>query len=450
MVRPINALPKGLPAALTGQRLAIYKALFVAFLLLVLIGPTPFEELVMRSGENQGDILRQVGISAIFLGVAAISFSGGGRLSPAVPATLVLTLCWSLLSVGWAVDPLISVRRLALTVMVAWIVCRSVIDLGADRALHLLKYTLVFLLVVNFLVVIGTDYGVHPAAFAEDESVIGDWRGILPHKNLAGATCAVTVILFLFQPSPAPRWLTFTVVPASLLFLAMTESKTSQGVLVLAVGAGIAAARFNPRHRSVLAIAALVLAAALAQLAFLYSGVLEQTLNDPGALTGRTQIWPLLVEYIAAHPIGGSGYGSFWQIGPHSPIWQLTGGWVAQYASHGHNGFLDLAVTIGIPGLVLAVISLVLWPAARLMMSLSITPRARGLLLALLAFCAGHNMTESSLLDRAAIVEVFLLIAVAMIYDLSRQSEGEHNRLQQRFLRTVRLTGSRRFPVFVR
>lgn len=447
MARPTTAVRPGMLVDAQGQRLVVYRALFVAFLLLVLIGPTPFTELVMQTGESQGDIWRQVGISVLFAGLSVVAFGRGFGLPRSVPMTLVVTLCWCLLSVGWAVDPFIAIRRLALTAMVVWIVCRCISDLGAARALDLLKYTLVFLLLVNFLVVVGTDYGVHPAAFAEDESVIGDWRGILPHKNLAGATCAITILLFLFQPRQSPRWLTVLVLGASAFFLAMTDSKTSQGVLVLAAAAGFLAGRIDPRNRSLLAIIALVLVAALVQVIVLYAGVLEQTINDPGALTGRAQIWPLLVEYIGAHPLGGSGYGSFWQIGPASPIWELTGGWIAQYASHGHNGFLDLAVTLGIPGMIMAVIALLLWPAVRLMTSISITPRARGLLMALLAFCAGHNMTESSLLDRAAVVEVILIATVAMIYDLSRRSDGEHNIVKVRILRAIRLTGGHRLSV---
>jgi len=33
-----------------------------------------------------------------------------------------------------------------------------------------------------------------------------------------------------------------------------------------------------------------------------------------------------------------------------------------------------------------------------------------------LVFCAGHNMTESSLLDRDAIVQVFLMFTIALIH----------------------------------
>ena len=85
-----------------------------------------------------------------------------------------------------------------------------------------------------------------------------------------------------------------------------------------------------------------------------YSDALAVLLSDPGALSGRAQIWPLLISYSQQHPWTGAGFGSFWQIGDNSPIWELTDGWVAEIASHGHNGYLDLIVTIGYPGMLLA------------------------------------------------------------------------------------------------
>ncbi|PZP13418.1 MAG: hypothetical protein DI607_08590, partial [Sphingomonas hengshuiensis] len=104
--------------------------------------------------------------------------------------------------------------------------------------------------------------------------------------------------------------------------------------------------------------------------------------------------------------------------GNASPIWSITRSWVAQ-SSHGHNGYLDLLVTIGLPGTVLAVAMLVVWPLMRLFLSLSISKQQRALLFAMLAFGIGHNLTESSILNGPSVVEVFLILAIALIYRLA-------------------------------
>jgi O-antigen ligase len=139
------------------------------------------------------------------------------------------------------------------------------------------------------------------------------------------------------------------------------------------------------------------------------------------ALTGRVEIWPYLFNYAKDHPFTGSGYGSFWNIGENSPVYQYTKNWVSELGN-GHNGYIDLLVQIGVPGLVLAVIATIISPAVRLL-STNVAGRSQlALLVAMLVFCAGHNMTESSLLERDTIIEVFLMFTIALTGVVTRRS----------------------------
>ena len=81
----------------------------------------------------------------------------------------------------------------------------------------------------------------------------------------------------------------------------------------------------------------------------------------------------------------------------------------------GHNGYLDLLVTVGLPGLVIAVFALIIWPIWKLLADQSIKAEEGALISAMLIFCMGHNVTESSLLSRDALVGLFMVLAVAFV-----------------------------------
>jgi O-antigen ligase len=87
---------------------------------------------------------------------------------------------------------------------------------------------------------------------------------------------------------------------------------------------------------------------------------------------------------------------------------------VAQITS-GHNGFLDLVVQIGLPGLLLALCAVIVAPMRVLLTDAGLDRSRRSLLTALVVFGVGHNLTESSLFDRDAAVHVFLMLAIALL-----------------------------------
>ncbi|MBB4857248.1 O-antigen ligase [Novosphingobium chloroacetimidivorans] len=415
----------------------------IALLLLLeqsLIGVPLLQDWTLSdSAAAQGDVVRQV----IILGVLGVLLLAPSQTRPpmSVPTSILLLLGYCLVSVSWAIEPLISLRRLAFTSAVIWILVRSIGDLGAVRTLRLVRAALVGLLLINYVMVMVSSSGVHMAAVTEDTSLVGDWRGITGHKNIAGPACALTVLLFAFDRERLPTWVTGAVLAASLIFLYYTHSKTSIAMLGIAFVVGAAMRFYNPRYRSILLPAVLVLGGLLLGAVVMYFGGVEAILDDPGAFTGRGSVWSLLLEYSSEHLWTGAGYQSFWQIGYSSPIWTLTTNWVARVAGHGHNGYLDTLVTIGLPGLLLALLVLFVWPAIRLLCSINISRSRRALLFAILTFCAGHNMSESTMLDRAAPVQVFLMIAVVLIHRLSDQSAGAHQDLRARVARMAGRNG---------
>jgi O-antigen ligase len=335
-----------------------------------------------------------------------------------VPWPLFLALGWCALSLSWAVEPGVGARRLALTAIVLWSVFALVREVQLDRAVTILRVILALLLIANFVVVLWyPSFGVHSANEAD---LAGDWRGVLGQKNFAGLTCAVTVLLFAFDADRVPVWVRLGFCTAATIFLFMSDSATSIGVGVasLLFGGFFAWRAQRDAEHPLAAPSWAWLPVGLAGAVFfsmaLNPALYLQMVSDPAGFTGRNQIWSALIRTYAGAPMLGVGYGSLWDLGPEGPISRYVSGWVAA-VSQGHNGYLDLLAQIGAPGTLLVLAATMAWPAQRLLRGGDHPARVLGA--AMLLFCLGHNFTESTLFDRDALGQVFLMFAIALLWN---------------------------------
>jgi O-antigen ligase len=78
------------------------------------------------------------------------------------------------------------------------------------------------------------------------------------------------------------------------------------------------------------------------------------------SFTGRTEIWAFALQSLQLRLPTGYGFEAFWGT---DTIRNIPGGmeWV-EYASHSHNGYLDTALSMGLPGLALLIAVLVIAP----------------------------------------------------------------------------------------
>ena len=67
------------------------------------------------------------------------------------------------------------------------------------------------------------------------------------------------------------------------------------------------------------------------------------------------------MDNISARPWLGYGFGAFWET-PQAAFQSLHDGNQAMQASHAHNAFLDLVLTVGIPGLALGLMWTLILP----------------------------------------------------------------------------------------
>jgi exopolysaccharide production protein ExoQ len=409
----------------------ILEAAFIVLLLLFFIGLTPFDlrtpaAVAARDlASESGDTLRQICFLSVFFVIAAAAFHKRGlRALASVPMLIGVLLAWCMLSALWATEPIIVARRVFLAVILVWSVMLSVDAIGTGRSLSLLRYVLMGVLIADWLSILLVQGSVHLTTDIEP-TLAGEWRGLHAHKNTAGFVAATSAILFLYFAIRTRRPSDMIFCAASVLFLIMTHSKASLGLLPLAFLAG-GIYRFASGGRLDRQIA--IVAAAFLFVIFLAAiavqwDFISRFLEDPENLTGRTAIWQAELAFIRDHPLLGSGFGSFTNTGVRSPIYDYVGAnWVSQIGES-HNGYLELLVTIGGIGFALALAGLVIEPLVAFWRNSRQTEGHYALLFALFCFIVLHNFVESDFLEGTAVQWGEFLLVLALLRFARREPE---------------------------
>ena len=405
------------------------EAVFLVFLLLAFIGLTPFhapdpliEQLGAVAKTGAGDTLRQVAYLLAFAGIVFVAFRRRGASAfSSLPLALLGLLLWCIVSALWSPEPGVTIRRAGLAVVLVVSAMMSVETLGTEKAMRLWRWVLLAVLIINIASAKLVANAVHPPGEA-DPALVGNWRGVYVHKNIAGAVGAVTALIFLFTPREnwRQRLGDFAVVGLALFFTVMTRSKSSLGLLVIAILAG-AVYRIAWRREIDRTIALVGLGLVLvAGTVFVASdqSLFARLFSDPQQFTGRTQIWNAEIAYIRDHILFGSGFGTFAGTGNVSPLARYVSGWVATDAANGHNGFLQLLVTVGGIGFILAMVALVVMPVFQFWRRDHL--RQKAVLFAVFVFLVLHNLMETDFLEGDGVAWVSYLLMLAMLGNLKR------------------------------
>jgi exopolysaccharide production protein ExoQ len=344
------------------------------------------------------------------------------RMAP-VPLPIMLLLLWCWFSMSWSKVPSATFPRLVLTTSVVWLAFTCVNRLGVQRSLLLIRVSLGLALLASYaFVIFYPAIGVTNAGLPDYPH---QWRGVMAHKNIAGTVAASTGLAFLFTGTAKWRLLRYAMVLAAMVFLLFTESRTSIFGMIIALIAGGAIHSFGGRIADQLKgkqltqtrRLGLILCGFIATglcLLTLNGGILLGTVANPDFWTGRGKIWqPMLIAYLE-HPAFGTGYGAFWaqsqDVKALIPDASLLGG-----VTQGHNGYLDLAIQIGLPGLLLALTGVVVWPATMLIRTVRVDVAASAWAIAATTFFLVNNAAETSLFDGDQIPQVFAMLALAIL-----------------------------------
>jgi O-antigen ligase len=200
------------------------------------------------------------------------------------------------------------------------------------------------------------DLAIHSARDNVEQGLAGDWRGMFRHKN----DLAPMAIHFLFAGlllwRVANRAWGGLVIAGALVLLVMSGGKSAALLVAPTLVAAAVIVRVSrPLVAALVAFAAVggLALLTLGSVAFPPIGALVAHLPDP-SFTGRADIWTLGLEAAAARPLTGFGYSIFWDTGAAYSL--ASSGDTAAQVSHAHNGYLDTAISAGLPGLMLVLV----------------------------------------------------------------------------------------------
>lgn len=406
-------------------------AVFIGALLLVWISIEPFANLgdatTIDVAAGRGSTYALFGLLAM-LSLALVAWKHAEALRSFISTPYILFACWMCINLVMSRDPGASTLRFVLTISVFVVAATVLLLPETARELNawLGVAVLTFLAVCYFGVLMTPGLAIHQATDAAEHHLAGDWRGVFSHKNSASAIMVMLIFVGIYLTRSGAMLVgpLITVLSAVFLFFAGGKSATGLCIITLVMVELIVAVR-SLRLRALLCFLPLI-----ALNLFGVGTVISPSLHAISGLlpfdtsfTGRDEVWGFAIESIAQRPILGWGYLAFWGSSFLRDV--IPGGAVNEWvviASHSHNAYLDIALALGIPGLLLLMVILVVAPLRdyhRAVERGGKTPLAN-MFLRIWLFGIYLAALESFFLERADPMWFTFLVAVIGLHYLAR------------------------------
>jgi O-antigen ligase len=402
---------------------------FVGTLLLVWVSLHPFADLTnLRTGETETgqDTLTY----AFFGGLAVLTLALTMRddirgLASLLTPGFVLFGAWICVTVALSLDPATSIRRFALTAAVLVVAAAMMLlPKSQNQLMRWFSIAALVLLAVCYLgLLLAPQLSMHLATDAQEPALAGNWRGSFGHKNTAAAVMAMLLFLGIYIVRSGATLSGAAIIALASLFLLYSAGKSSLSLcFAVIVLTSLTAVVRSLWGRAMMLLMPLLLLNMLSVGTVMSESLAEiaKLLPLDTSFTGRTDIWTFAVQALQQRLPTGYGFESFWGS---SAIQNLPEGkeWAA-YASHSHNGYLDTALGMGLPGLALLILAFVIDPL-RNFNKADLGGNNGPLAMALLRiwlFGLYLSSMESFFLDRADVMWFTFLLAVFGLHYLAR------------------------------
>ncbi|MCW4116420.1 O-antigen ligase family protein [Aurantimonas sp. MSK8Z-1] len=401
--------------------------LAAAVLVALLITLTPFA--VTFSGNiDSGALVNQLGYSGLAAAVIAghLVFTERYVLASLCRPTWLLMFAWLAASAFWAAEPDNALRS-ALFTLLAMLSVTGVLCFPKDPRAFRIALLLAVLgaLLLSYFGVLAL-----PGLAIDDGSDEGGvhaglWRGVYSHKNVAGAVIGSLFFCGVYLWRCGHRLTGIAIALLSVVFVLKTGSKTATLLLPMVAGIVVVLRLFAGRTLLALGILATLIAMGLLTLGTVLSPALNdilQAIAPDTTFTGRMDLWRFALEVFQGHEWTGFGLNGFWQtpaVGDTERNFELS--WDPRGSPNAHNGYLDIAISMGWPGLALAVLVLVIMPLVdyvRTGRDLE-SRRLADLFLMILTYLLLNAFLESFLFERANPIWMLVWFAVAGLRLLS-------------------------------
>ena len=337
-----SAIPQPLDA---GRRLP-ERILFVAVFLLTyglnhfLSGGDP------AAGSPLSEVLWAVAYAIAFGGIIAEWKTARRLLRASLPLLFIVLLAG--VSLLWSEEPAITARRafglLGTSALALHFACR----LGVRGLLESLAVAISIAAVASVpLILFVPGFGIMQAEYP------GAWQGFFAHKNGLGLSMVWGIVTIVTLADRARGFQRVLGVALLILFgVLLIGSQCTTGIAIVVLLAVIfpilswcrARRSLKPAFFGAFALAAALLTGVSAGLG---PDALYSAIGRDATLTGRTDVWGISIEAIGDRPVLGYGYKEFWNPEGSSDRYKQVVGWEP---SSSHNGFVEVALDLGLIG----------------------------------------------------------------------------------------------------
>ena len=318
---------------------------------------------------TNGDVLNQIGYGALACValVGMLCLADARRLYALISPSWLIMLAFVALGTVTAMDPVASVRGAAFTLAAMIVIC-AVLVLPRDGSAMAQTIVLacVAVLAINYAGVLALPgLAIHGASGPQPEHV-GLWRGSFSHKNTAGPVMACLAFAGFYVLRRGWTVIGIMIVAAATLFIVKTGSKTTLALVPLSMMVVVIPATFGWRAGTIAAFLVAMIGATVATLGVVFIPDVKAMAHfyfPDLTYTGRTDIWQFAGQFLADRPWTGYGFESFWSTRiVDDTLRPFDGEWDVRGAGHAHNGYLDVALALGLPALVVFVVAFIVEP----------------------------------------------------------------------------------------
>lgn len=343
--------------------------LFILIFLLFWVTVRPYTDLRDPSvllAEEQGNILQQLVSLSLFAASGLYLLKNWQIALKMLSPLLIILLLWQFVTVFTSDYSAIAFRRYifsitAIVTAMAWVILPE----NTQHFQKMIKYLSLFILLLSYFgVIFMPEISIHNMAEVTELVNAGSWRGHFSHKNIAGPAMIVLIIYNLYLLRKEDFLIPAINIILATIFLIYSNNKTSIGLVLIAllVAQIIRTVRILPLQLLAFFIPIGLMAALTIGTVLNLSlyDLVSSLISDP-SFTGRTDVWKFAFEQLRAHPWIGFGFDTFWNMSN-----LVNGGydietWAAR-AGHAHNGYINLALSSGIIGVILFAIWMLFSP----------------------------------------------------------------------------------------
>jgi exopolysaccharide production protein ExoQ len=348
------------PSIKGSYKLSILVQIAAAYTVLMSIGAFSILDRMLygqwygKGGDKLTVLLNLVAIANSFF-LAFMGSRARGALCYKPPYLVISALAFLVLSVMWSFSPIASLKlcfNYIVLVIGAWGMAFAL------RPIQIMRVTVRVCTAsaIASICVLPTSLG----RMSDPETGAFDFIGIFGYKNLLGEAMVAGVLaaLYCMMGDKHARLRYAFLIALYVLLILACKSGTSliiSGcyillliIMLLYAKGGIA------RVASVAALTVALLVSAIISID--PNWALESLGKDP-TLTGRTELWPYVIDAILEKPLFGWGFDGFWF--PSNPAATSISDAVGWSVPEAHNGLLELLLQLGIFGTALFMANMV-------------------------------------------------------------------------------------------